>query len=90
MNKPENPPRLHKLIITDDEILRAITAHVGLDDWLEARSVYVEAQKGNMVAQFIVDLALQKAGRDEVAQAWLSLSAEQGFGPAKQHLKKAG
>ena len=90
MNQPENPLRPHKLIIPEDDIQRAIAAHVGLDDPQEAHSVYVEAQKGNMVAQFIVGLALQKAGRDEIAQAWLSLSAEQGFGPAKHHLRKAG
>jgi hypothetical protein len=80
---------LKKLIIPNEVILQAITNHVGLDSPEEARSIYREATKGNKVAQFIVGISLQKARRREVAEAWLTLSAKQGFEPAKLHLEKA-
>lgn len=81
---------LHKLIVPHEEILKAVAQYVPLDDLEEARSVYTEAQRGNKVAEFIVGMALLKAHHKDAAEGWLGLSAEQGFEPAKQHLKKAG
>lgn len=80
---------VRRLITSDEEILRAVFNHVGLESMEEARPIYAEARKGNKVAQFIVGIALVKAGREEAAQIWLDSSAAQGFEPAKEH-KKAG
>jgi hypothetical protein len=89
--KRKSPVRsLHQLIIPDDDILQAISDYVPLDDVEEGRAVYAEAQCGNKVAEFIIGMALLKANRKEAARTWLGLSAEQGFGPAIQHLKMAG
>ncbi len=82
--------RLHRLVVPEREILRAVLSHVKLDDLDEAHHIYQEAQKGNKVAQFIVGMALRKVGREDAAEIWFGLSAEQGFEPAIQHLRKAG
>ena len=82
--------KLHRLVTSDEEILKAVLNHVGLDSLEEARPIYEEARRGNKVAQFIVGMSLQKAGREEVAKTWFDLSAAQGFKPANEYLKKAG
>ena len=92
LNDPETNPggKLHKLIASNEEILRALLNHVGLDSLEEAEPIYAEAKEGNKVARFIVGMALQKAGREEVAKIWFGLSAAQGFEPANDYLKRAG
>jgi hypothetical protein len=56
----------------------------------EASAIYKEATNGSAVGQFIVGMALLRRGRSE-GKAWLHMSAEQGFRPAKDHLgKEAG
>jgi hypothetical protein len=79
-----------KLIIPEEEILQAITHHVSLDAIDEARSIYQEALLGNKVAEFIVGMALMKTDHKELGEAWLGLSADKGFEPAIEHLRKAG
>ncbi|MDT8069403.1 MAG: hypothetical protein ROO76_14660 [Terriglobia bacterium] len=92
LGDPEINPggKLHRLITSDEEILKAVVNHVGLDSSEEAQAIYAEARRGNQVGQFIVGMALLKAGREEAATPWFDLSAAQGFEPAKQHLRKAG
>jgi hypothetical protein len=68
----------------EDEII-AVKNYMGFDTREEAEAIYEQARNGNPVAQFIVGIALQTSGRPG-ANAWLRLSAEQGFGPAQQHL----
>ena len=80
---------LKKLITPNEVILQAISNYVSLDSLEEARSIHQEATKGNKVAQFIVGVSLQKMGRREAGDAWLNLSANQGFAPAKLHLEDA-
>jgi hypothetical protein len=82
--------RLRDGIIPEEAILRAVAEYVPLDCFEEARSLYYEAQSGNKVAQFIVGMALRKQNYAEVGETWLQLSADQGFDPARQQLKKAG
>lgn len=80
----------HELLISDQEILQAISTYVALNDLEEARSVYEEAQRGNRIAQFIVGNALLTTNHVAVARAWLRLSAHQGFSPALQRLEVGG
>ncbi len=75
-----------ELLISDQEILQAISSYVALGSIEEARSVYAEAQCGNRIAQFIVGNALLATNRFTVGRAWLRLSAQQGFSPALQRL----
>jgi len=74
------PPRRNQ-----EEEITAVKNYMCFDSRDEADAIYAQAQNGNPVAQFIVGMALQSSGRPE-ANAWLRLSAEQGFGPAQHHL----
>ncbi len=65
-------------------LLAAVVEHVALDSFEEARPICDEAQMGNKVAQYIVGMALLKTDR-RAAEAWLEMSAQQGYVPALQY-----
>ncbi len=71
-------------------LLAAITA--GLQDsGLEAdlvEPILDEAEEGNAPAQFIVASALEKAEDFEQALEWYRRSAQQGYLPARERLRR--
>ena len=80
---------LLKVVLPTKEIVAAVTHYGALDDE-EAGAICEEARGGNRVAQFIVGMALLSTTHRESANTWLRLSAQQGFGPARQELAKIG
>jgi hypothetical protein len=83
--RPANPSQQNP-----EEAITAVRSYMGFDTREEADAIYAEAKDGSAVAQFIVGMALLLRSRS-VGKAWLRLSAEQGFGPARDHLgKEAG
>lgn len=83
MKTPRHHPghKSQKNINRYQETLKAIAKYLRLNCFDGARSFYEEAIAGNKVAQYIVAVALHKAGRDEAARIWFDLSAAQGFKP---------
>lgn len=85
----DNLPPSDRLIVPEQDILNAVVEYTLFDDREDARSIYDEAQRGNAVAQYIVGMSLVTAGYRGIGEAWLKLSAQQGFRPAEEKLRKA-
>ena len=74
-------------ILPEQQLLEAIAKQLKFERPDEVRSVLNEARRGNKVAQYIVGIALQGTRQFAAADGWLELSADQGYEPAKLHLR---